>query len=154
MIFCFHHFNSIIDKVEIKHWLYFFTLLSFGTEDLKIELDQKLESLMPKVIEGVSIHQYPELANRSFGHQKSRPFESLGLEVDSIAYTGVVALIEGGARPTVALRADMDALPVEEKTGLPFASMRTQYLGNDVGVMHAISRRSRFDFDGCRRVSC
>ena len=123
--------------------LLFFTLLSFGTEDLKIELAQKLESLMPKVIEWRhDIHQYPELANREFRTSKkvADHLESLGLEVETgIAYTGVVALIEGGKPgPTVALRADMDALPVEEKTGLPFASkVRTQYLGNDVGVMHA-----------------
>ena len=123
--------------------LLFFTLLSFSTENLKIELDQKLESLMPKVIEWRhDIHQYPELANREFRTSKkvADHLENLGLEVETgIAYTGVVALIEGGKPgPTVALRADMDALPVEEKTGLPFASkVRTQYLGNDVGVMHA-----------------
>ncbi|MDA0344625.1 MAG: amidohydrolase [Proteobacteria bacterium] len=123
--------------------LLFFTLLSSGTEDLKNKLDQKLELLMPKVIEWRhDIHKYPELANREFRTSKkvADHLESLGLEVETgIAYTGVVALIEGGKPgPTVALRADMDALPVEEKTGLPFASkVRTQYLGNDVGVMHA-----------------
>src|SRR6056300_1700222 len=123
--------------------LLFFTLLSSGTEGLKIELDQKLESLMPKVIEWRhDIHQYPELANREFRTSKkvADHLEGLGLEVEAgIAYTGVVALIEGGEPgPTVALRADMDALPVEEKTGLPYASkVRTTYLGNEVGVMHA-----------------
>ena len=64
---------------------------------------------------------------------------SLGIEVETkIAYTGLVGLIRGGKPgPTIALRADMDALPVEEKTGLPFASkVRTTYLGNDVGVMN------------------
>ena len=56
-----------------------------------------------------------------------------------IAYTGLVGMLEGDLPgPTIALRADMDALPVEEKTGLPFASkVRTTYLGNEVGVMHA-----------------
>ena len=51
-----------------------------------------------------------------------------------IAYTGLVGMLEGELPgPTIALRADMDALPVEEKTGLPFASkVRTTYLGNEV----------------------
>ena len=65
---------------------------------------------------------------------------SLGIPVETkIAYTGLVGIIKGGKPgPTIALRADMDALPVEEKTGLPYASkVRTTYLGNDVGVMHA-----------------
>ena len=56
-----------------------------------------------------------------------------------IAHTGVVAILKGGKPgPLVALRADMDALPVEEMTGLPFASKeRDTYNGLDVGVMHA-----------------
>ena len=98
---------------------------------------------MPKVIEWRhDIHQYPELGNREFrtSNKIKVHLESLGIEVESgIAYTGLVGLIRGGQPgPTIALRADMDALPVEEKTGLPFASkVRTEYLGNDVGVMHA-----------------
>mgnify|MGYP006061805375 FL=1 len=98
---------------------------------------------MPKVIEWRhDIHENPELGNREFrtSNKVKVHLESLGIEVESgIAYTGVVGLIRGGKPgPTVALRADMDALPVEEKTGLPFASkVRTTYLGNDVGVMHA-----------------
>ena len=66
--------------------LLFFTLLSFGTENLKVELDQKLESLMPKVIEWRhDIHQYPELANREFRTSKkvADHLESLGLEVET-----------------------------------------------------------------------
>lgn len=62
-----------------------------------------------------------------------------------IAHHGVVAIIEGGKPgPKIALRADMDALPVTEQTGLPFASKATaQYRGQTVGVMHACGWRSR-----------
>ena len=111
--------------------------------ELKIKLDQEIEELMPKVIEWRhDIHQHPELGNREFRTSKKieEHLVSLGIEVETkIAYTGLVGLIKGGKPgPTIALRADMDALPVEEKTGLPFASkVRTTYLGNDVGVMHA-----------------
>ena len=110
---------------------------------LKLALEESLDELMPKVIEWRhDIHQHPELAIREFRTSKkvADHLISLGLEVETgVAYTGVVALIEGGSPgPTVAVRADMDALPVTEKTGLPFAStVRTTYLGNDVGVMHA-----------------
>ena len=111
--------------------------------DLKKDLDIELVSLMEKVVEWRhDIHQNPELSNREFKTSKkvANHLESLGIKVETgIAYTGVVGLIEGGKNgPTIALRADMDALPVEEKTGLLYASKaRANYLGNDVGVMHA-----------------
>ncbi|MDA9000901.1 amidohydrolase, partial [Gammaproteobacteria bacterium] len=87
-------------------------------------------------------HQNPELSNREFRTAKKVEAHllSLGIKVETkIAYTGVVGLIEGGLPgPTIALRADMDGLPVIEKTGLPFASKKmTEYLGQSVGVMHA-----------------
>ena len=106
-------------------------------------LDKDLDTLMEKVIEWRhDIHQYPELGNREFRTSKKieEHLKSLGIKVETkIAYTGLVGILEGDLPgPTIALRADMDALPVEEKTGLPFASkVRTTYLGNDVGVMHA-----------------
>ena len=123
--------------------LLIFNSFIFAETDLKRDLEESLQDLMPKVIEWRhDIHQHPELANREFrtSRKVADHLESLGLAVETgIAYTGLAALIEGGKPgPTVALRADMDALPVTEKTGLPFAStVRTQYLGNDVGVMHA-----------------
>ena len=88
------------------------------------------------------LHRHPELSNREFETAKylERALRALGLEVRTgIAHTGVVAVLEGG-RPgrTVALRADMDALPVTEETGLPFASkVKARYDGREVGVMHA-----------------
>jgi amidohydrolase len=98
---------------------------------------------MDKVIEWRhDIHQNPELSNREFRTAKKveEHLLSLGIKVETqIAYTGVVGLIEGDLPgPTIALRADMDGLPVIEKTGLPFASKKmTEYLGQSVGVMHA-----------------
>lgn len=88
------------------------------------------------------IHQHPELGNREVRTAKlvADHLKKLGLEVQTgVAHTGVVAVLKGGKPgPVVALRADMDALPVTEQVDLPFASkVRTTYNGQDVGVMHA-----------------
>ncbi|MGB1293568.1 MAG: amidohydrolase [Pseudoalteromonas sp.] len=88
------------------------------------------------------LHQYPELSNREFktAQYVTKHLKMLGLEVQTgIAHTGVVARLKGGKKgPLVALRADMDALPVTEQVDLPFASTQTStYRGNEVGVMHA-----------------
>ena len=88
------------------------------------------------------IHEHPELSNREFRTAKlvAEHLESLGLEVQTgVAHTGVVGLLKGGKPgPVVALRADMDALPVTEQVDVPFASkVRTTYNGREVGVMHA-----------------
>ena len=89
------------------------------------------------------IHAHPELGNREFRTAAlvAEHLRALGLdEVRSgIAHTGVVGVLRGGLPgPVVALRADMDALPVTEQTGLAFASaVRTTYNGQEVGVMHA-----------------
>lgn len=87
-------------------------------------------------------HQYPELGNREFRTAKTvaEHLRSLGLEVNTgIAHTGVTAVLKGGKPgPRIALRADMDALPVTESSGLPFESKQTaEYRGEKVGVMHA-----------------
>jgi amidohydrolase len=111
--------------------------------DLTSNLNNNLDLLMEKVIEWRhDIHEHPELGNREFRTSKKieEHLRSLGMQIETkIAYTGLVGMLEGDLPgPTIALRADMDALPVEEKTGLPFASkVRTTYLGNEVGVMHA-----------------
>jgi amidohydrolase len=88
------------------------------------------------------IHQHPELSNREVRTAKlvAEHLKRLGLTPETgIAKTGVVALLKGGrAGPTIALRADMDALPVTEKTDVPFRSRATAtYRGETVGVMHA-----------------
>jgi amidohydrolase len=88
-------------------------------------------------------HAHPELGNREFRTAGIVADVLRGLGLDEVrtgvAHTGVVGLLKGGLPgPVVALRADMDALPVAEETGLPFASQaRTQWNGEEVGVMHA-----------------
>ena len=88
------------------------------------------------------LHQHPELSNREFETSKYivERLKTFGLEPQAgVAKTGVVALLKGGRPgPVVALRADMDALPVREEVDLPFASKAMgEYEGNKVGVMHA-----------------
>ena len=124
--------------------LFFFLVISINVQsDLRAELKNQIDPLMNKVIDWRhDIHQNPELSNREYRTSKKveNHLRSLGIKVETkIAYTGVVGLIEGSLPgPTIALRADMDALPVVEKTGLPFASKdKTKYLGQTVGIMHA-----------------
>ena len=101
------------------------------------------EALQPKVVAWRrDIHQHPELGNREVRTSGlvAEHLRALGYEVRTgVAHTGVVATLKGG-KPggVVALRADMDALPVEEKTGLPFASeVVGEYNGQPTPVMHA-----------------
>ncbi len=88
------------------------------------------------------LHQHPELSNREFETAKfvAERLKGFGLVPRTgVAKTGVVAILKGGRPgPVVALRADMDGLPVTEEVDLPFASKATgEYEGNKVGVMHA-----------------
>ncbi len=106
-------------------------------------LDAAARRIEPRVIEWRrDIHQHPELSNRETRTAQvvAEHLRALGMEVRTgVAHTGVVGLLKGGKPgPVVALRADMDALPVTEEVDLPFRSeARGQYNGQDVGVMHA-----------------
>jgi len=87
-------------------------------------------------------HQNPELGNRETRTAAivAKHLQSLGFEVKTnVAYTGVVGILKGDKPgPVIALRADMDALPVEEINNLPFASkVKTMYNGKETSVMHA-----------------
>lgn len=110
---------------------------------LLTKLDQEAKEIEPKVIEWRRhFHQYPELSNRETktGQKIAEFLKSLGMEVKyPVAKTGVVGLLKGGKPgPVVALRADMDALPVTERNGLPFISKeRVSFNGQETGVMHA-----------------
>ncbi len=107
------------------------------------EIDRRTQAVTPKVVSWRrDIHQHPELGNREFRTAKlvAAHLRSLGIEVrEGVARTGVVGILRGGRPgPVVALRADMDALPVTEMVDLPFASkVRATYNGREVGVMHA-----------------
>lgn len=110
-------------------------------------IDRLSQEILPKVIEWRrDFHQHPELGNREFRTAKiiAAELTALGYEVQTgVARTGVVGLLRGGKAPAsggpvVALRADMDALPVTEQVDLPFKSTETaEWNGQEVGVMHA-----------------
>jgi amidohydrolase len=108
-----------------------------------VNADELLRSIEPQVLAWRrDLHQHPELSNREFRTAKlvAEHLKKLGLEVQTgIAHTGVVGFLKGGhPGPTVALRADMDGLPVTEKTDVPFKSRATaEFRGEKVGVMHA-----------------
>jgi amidohydrolase len=111
--------------------------------NLALQVEQRAKAIEPKLLEWRrDLHRYPELSNREYktAAKVAAHLKNLGLEVqEKVAHTGVVAVLRGGKPgPVVALRADMDALPVPERVDVPFASKeRAQYNGQDVGVMHA-----------------
>ena len=106
-------------------------------------LDAAVRNVEPQVIEWRrDFHAHPELSNREARTAQivAKQLRSMGLEVKTgIGLTGVAALLRGAQPgPTIALRADMDALPVTEQVDLPFKSkVTTQFRGETVGVMHA-----------------
>lgn len=107
-------------------------------------IDQAAAAIEPEVIAWRrDLHQHPELGNREFrtAGVVEAHLRRLGLDEvrGGVAHTGVVGLLKGGLPgPTVALRADMDGLPVTEQVDLPFASKaRAMWNGEEVGVMHA-----------------
>jgi amidohydrolase len=114
----------------------------------RAKVDELSASIEPKVIAWRrDIHEHPELSNRETRTAKlvAEQLKRMGLEVQTgVAHTGVVGFLKGGRPgPTVAIRADMDALPVTEKTDVPFKSHATAtYRGETVGVMHACGHDS------------
>ncbi|MBE0593987.1 MAG: amidohydrolase [Gemmatimonadales bacterium] len=108
------------------------------------QLDRAVQEVTPRMVEiRHHLHQNPELGNREFETARlvADYLREIGLDEvrTGIAHTGVVGILHGGKPgPVVAVRADMDALPVAENTPYPFRStVRTTYLGQDVGVSHA-----------------
>jgi amidohydrolase len=123
------------------------SLMSVVTAAPAANLHPRIDAAAARVESNVvavrrDLHEHPELGNRETRTAKivADKLRSLGIDVqENVAHTGVVGLLRGG-KPgrVVALRADMDALPVTEQVDIPFASkVRTTYNGQDVGVMHA-----------------
>ena len=114
-----------------------------GYAEFEAELKAAAEDVSAKVIAWRrDIHANPELSNREFRTAALVAEHLLDLKIEvqtGVAHTGVVGVLRGGKPgPVVALRADMDALPVVEQTGLPYAStVKGEYEGTEVGVMHA-----------------
>ena len=130
------------------------------TKPLAAAIDAAVAAIGPQVIAWRrDLHANPELGNREFrtagivaAHCDALGFDEVRT---GVAHTGVVGLLKGGRPgPVVALRADMDALPVTEEVDVPFASkVRATWNGEEVGVMHACGHDvPRRDPDGRRRV--
>lgn len=125
-----------------------FQAMAQVTPKLQAKLDQQAKEIETRVIEWRRhLHQNPELSNREMQTAAyiTEHLKKLGLNIQTgVAHTGVVALLETGKPgPVIALRADMDALPVTERNSLPFASkVRTTFNGQETGVMHACGHDS------------
>jgi len=119
------------------------SLFAQKASKLQLKLENQVKVLEPQVIEWRrKFHKNPELSNREnqTGAFIAEYLKSLGMEVQyPVAKTGVVGLLNtGNPGPVVALRADMDALPITERNSLPFASnVKTNFGGQETGVMHA-----------------
>ena len=118
-------------------------LIGVGLQAQSSKTEQLIDDIEPKVIEWRRyFHEHPELSNREFETAKkiAAHLESLGMEVQTgVAHTGVVGILKGGKPgPVIALRADIDGLPVTERGSLPFVSKaKSMYNGLETGVMHA-----------------
>lgn len=114
-----------------------------ATAELHEQISKRAQEIEQEVIAlRRHYHEHPELSNREFETAKhiAEELKKLGLKPDvGIAHTGVVAVLDSGKPgPIIGLRADIDALPVTERVDVPFKStVKTTFLGEDVGVMHA-----------------
>lgn len=126
----------------------FMSFQLFAQNEVRSKIDALADKIEPKVIEWRRhFHQNPELSNREFktAEKVAAHLKKLGMQVQTkVAHTGVVGILKGGkSGPVVALRADMDGLPVTERVDVTFASkVRSTYNNQDVGVMHACGHDS------------
>lgn len=130
-----------------KALLFIITIISVTAAAQKNSLSSKITAAANAIEQKViawrrDIHEHPELSNKEVRTAAlvEKELKALNIEVQTgVAKTGVVGILKGGKTgPVVALRADMDALPVTERTDVPFASkVKVNYYGSETGVMHA-----------------
>ncbi len=124
------------------------SLLAQNTNSRRAAIDAAADKIEAQTIAWRrDFHEHPELGNREFRTSKiiADYLRSLGIEVhEGVGKTGVVGILKGGLPgPVIGLRADMDALPITERTPVPFASkVKSTYNGQEVGVMHACGHDS------------
>jgi amidohydrolase len=139
----------------LKHFLtlsFILLTIQLAAQTEIIKLKEKAKTAAEKIESKCvawrrDFHENPELGNREFRTSKiiAEHLKKLGIEVkEGVAKTGVVGILKGGKPgPCIALRADMDALPLVERVKIPFASQKkTTYNGQEVGVMHACGHDS------------
>ncbi len=125
-----------------------YSIPALAQTSLKNTVSKKADSLETQIVAWRrDFHEHPELGNHEFRTAGviAKYLQSLGLEVKTgVATTGVVGILRGGhPGPVIALRSDMDALPITERTDVPFKStVKTTYMGQEVGVMHACGHDS------------
>jgi amidohydrolase len=128
--------------------LLFTTNISIAQVNVSAAIDAAADKIEPKTIAWRrDFHEHPELGNREFRTSRivADHLRALGIEVhEGVGKTGVVGILKGAyPGPVIGLRADMDALPIVERTPVPFASkVRATYNGQEVGVMHACGHDS------------
>lgn len=124
------------------------SLQAIAQTNVSAQINTKADALQNQIVAWRrDFHEHPELGNHEIRTSGiiARHLQSLGIQVQTgIATTGVVGILKGDKPgPVVALRADMDGLPVIERTPVPFASkVKTTYNGQEVGVMHACGHDS------------
>ena len=127
---------------------FFLTSLTITAQSVGLQSETIIEGIEQKVIDWRrDIHENPELGNREVRTAAlvTKHLESLGMDVQTkVGVTGVIGVLKGGLPgPVIALRADMDALPVLERTPVSFASkVKTVYNGSETSVMHACGHDS------------
>ena len=135
-------------KALVSCALFLVPFIIFSQQNLTAVIEQKALAVQSKLVEWRRyLHQHPELSNREYktGEFVADHLRALGLEVKHpVAKTGVVAILKGARPgPVMALRADMDALPIRERVNVPFKSTVTaEFMGDSVPVMHACGHDS------------